>query len=145
MIVRENIDFKRGQDSKRGLDVGADRSETRIIQRFLEPTLLMFRDDAFDWIKDNPKLMKDLGVNTVDDMADLVSFETDYTAEQNEIESDDIHDMYYPGRLKKSFTPPGKFKAGWRWNIGELDDGSKVIHYDVGMTDGYVARKEWIK
>ena len=145
MIVRENIEFKRGQDSKRGLDVGADRSETRIIQRFLELTEPMFLEDAYNWISVCPPLMKDLGVTTVEDMEDLVSFETDYTAEQNDIDSDEIHDNYNPGRIKKSYTPSGKFQAGWRWNIGSLDDGSKVIHYDVGMTDGYVARKEWIK
>jgi len=145
MIVKENIEFKRGQESKSALDVGVNRSGTQIIKKHLEPTLTMFYEDSYDWINKCPPLKKELRIETADDIMDLVSLETEYTVDRYDLDIDELEDNFYPIENEKTYKPSGLGNATWRWNMGELPDGSKIIHYEVGMVDGYIARKEWIK
>lgn len=145
MIVKEHIDFKRGEDSKKALDVGEYRSENQTIRRYLEPTYPDFIPDAFDWLSKNPEMMKDLGVSKEGDIKDLVSMESEYTMEMNPDLTPEHLELDFDGDYMQIYKEPGKYGATWYWTVGKLGDGSKAIQYRTGLTDGFISRKEWLK
>ena len=143
MIVKESIEFKRGQESKKGLDVGEYRSENQVIKKYLEETQDFYKEDAFEWISQCPPLTVLLEIKDVDDLKDIVSLETDYTSEMNDLDPDVFKDDFYP--IEQHRYVQQNPRTTWTFTEGQTEDGSRVIHWQTGLTDGYIARKEWLK
>jgi hypothetical protein len=142
----EGDSFRRGvRDPKQSIGVGKYRHQ--YLRNALEDN--PYESDFFEWIaawfEENPNLVRELDIDPLDpfEFKSILGFEVDSYLESldGEIEPEDFSDEFI---VKKIISPsePGELTL----KVGELiPDGSKVIYYFGGLTDGYITKKEWLK
>lgn len=75
----------------------------------------------------------------------IVGFDMDIAMEKFPGSTDTFDDIIEQSGFKTDRVISPKHKDDLLIKIGYLKDGSKVIYYQSGSIDGFIARKEWLK
>jgi hypothetical protein len=144
----KSINFERGQDPKRAMGLGHKGIKKALLENPPPKVDSMEWDGTRDWFENNvpDEFLEDIQYNESDPLApsDYYSFDDDYYLEENEdIDYDDFHSDFKA--LGKSKSRPSKKGGSFIWKRGVLPDGTKVVRFQVGLTSGYIAHKDWMK
>lgn len=116
-------------------------------QNLMAPPL--YSDGMDDWLKENPALANALEYKGLEDADNIVGFDLDSTMEEYPFEKEDFLNYVFPmEEISRVFIPSDSNSngIGGQLRMQEIifDNNTKVIYYDGGLVDGYIARKEWI-
>lgn len=104
-------------------------------------------DASREWFENScPKeFLEDIEYNESDPLSprDYYGFDEDYYLEEHpEIDDEEFNKDFIP--TYNEDREPSPAGGTFVWQEGELPDGTKVFKYMVGLTSGYIAKKDWI-
>jgi hypothetical protein len=97
-----------------------------------------------EWLTDNPNLAEALEYKGIEDATNIYGFDMEMMGDEfpggRELFSNIIRNSEFSVDERISKDRDG----GLNLEIGTIYDGSKVIRYQGGLVDGFIARKEWL-
>lgn len=113
-------------------------------KNLMQPT--PFPDGEKEWLELNKNLARELNYKGIKDSEEgnIVGFEIEETRSEFPGSDDLFDDVAIPYFISDYSVEP-EFSGGLTLDVGHWKDGSKVIYYQGGLIDGYIARKEWLK
>jgi len=134
--LHENLKFEKIKSEKQF----KDKLFPNKIKDALLNDKISYDDYAEEWLQTNTLLANELNFDFDNPSSnDIRSFDLDFYTETYDIDREELMSEFTKKMTKKS-NIPGELNV----TIGTLRDGSKVLYYQGGLIDGFIARKEWL-
>lgn len=104
----------------------------------------LYPEMMHEWMCSNKNLADALEYKGIDDANNIVGFDFDIMAEEFPGDYDLFLDIIKNSQLRRTERIPSNRAGGLNLDIVYLNDGSKVIKYEGGLSDGFISRKEWL-
>jgi len=139
--VFEAINFERGLDPKRSLQVG--KNQSLLYRALTDPDNEINGDGFYQWMTENPTLAKALKFDTDPlPLDNYLTFDLDWYCEEKGIEQAELIRDFIRIHNETYSSKPGevKIQLGLIRNIPK----ARVLFYQGGNIDGFITRKDWI-